>query len=38
MLLGKGFLEDPKFKALFKENKILSDDMQISKNSKFLGR
>ncbi len=38
MLLGNwGFLEDPKFKALFKEveNKILSDDMQISKIPNF---
>ena len=38
ILLGNwGFLENPKFKALFKEveNKILSDDMQISKIPNF---
>lgn len=38
MILGNyGFLEDPKFKALFKEveNKVLFDDMLISKIPNF---
>ena len=38
MVIGNyGFLEDPKFKAIFKEvqDKVLSDDMQISKIPNF---